>query len=500
MNLDLFAGNSPDTNNAAGGAAYSYSPKDALAQLAVTGMFQDTFYTKAETQLDQLLEAARLCPDNFVAQVAIYARHAGFMKDSPAVLAAYLFGKRSPVITQPVFDKIIDNVKMLSNFVQAVRSGKLGRKSLGTAGKRLINNWLAKQTNDYLWTQSIAKNPSLADVLRLSHPSPKAGGPEREGLFKLLCGKPTPEVLPEVVRQTLAFRENPVGDPPDVPFNMIDSVQMTPAQWRIVAERGGWQFIRMNLNTFARHGLFKDISLTSLITRKLCDEALVRRSRQFPYQILATFLAAKDNSEVPMAVKIAVQEALDISTQNVPVFPGKTVVALDISGSMTSAVGKSVMTCSDVAALFAAALVKRNPTNTQVLVFNDSCVEHALNPLDSVPTLMAGFPRPLGGTDADSVLRHLVSNRVEFNQLIMISDNMSWMEYAGASDVHWREIRRINPGVKQVRLNIEPNATDTLSAQPDVLRVGGFSDAVFKAISCWLEKRDWASTVSAFSG
>jgi hypothetical protein len=45
--------------NEAGGPAYSLAPKQALAQLAATGTFGNTFYTTAETQLDELRQADR---------------------------------------------------------------------------------------------------------------------------------------------------------------------------------------------------------------------------------------------------------------------------------------------------------------------------------------------------------------------------------------------------------------------------------------------------------
>lgn len=42
--------------NEAGGRAYGLSPKHALAQIAATGSFGNTFYGSAETQLADVLE------------------------------------------------------------------------------------------------------------------------------------------------------------------------------------------------------------------------------------------------------------------------------------------------------------------------------------------------------------------------------------------------------------------------------------------------------------
>jgi 60 kDa SS-A/Ro ribonucleoprotein len=47
------------------------------------------------------------------------------------VLCAALSVK-DPQLLRTVFDRVIDDGKMLRNFVQVLRSGVVGRKSLGT--------------------------------------------------------------------------------------------------------------------------------------------------------------------------------------------------------------------------------------------------------------------------------------------------------------------------------------------------------------------------------
>ena len=62
----------PDTRNEAGGPAYAFSPKQALAQYAVTGCLNSTFYASAEMQLAKLLQFAGAVDAEFVAKTAIY--------------------------------------------------------------------------------------------------------------------------------------------------------------------------------------------------------------------------------------------------------------------------------------------------------------------------------------------------------------------------------------------------------------------------------------------
>lgn len=47
-----------DTVNEAGAKAFALTPKHALAQYAVTGCLNGTFYADAETQLQRVLELA----------------------------------------------------------------------------------------------------------------------------------------------------------------------------------------------------------------------------------------------------------------------------------------------------------------------------------------------------------------------------------------------------------------------------------------------------------
>ena len=79
-----------DTLNHEGAPAYAMKPRHALAQLAVTGTMNATFYASAEAQFTEVLDAASKVDAEFIAKTAVYARERGTMKDMPAVLVALL--------------------------------------------------------------------------------------------------------------------------------------------------------------------------------------------------------------------------------------------------------------------------------------------------------------------------------------------------------------------------------------------------------------------------
>ena len=123
--------------------AYAFTPKHALAQYVATGCLNSTFYATAETQLERVIDLCREIEPEFIARTAVYARERGFMKDMPALLCAVLSvevlrGLRDRALLARIFPRVIDNGRMLRNFVQIMRSGVVGRKSLGTAPKRLV--------------------------------------------------------------------------------------------------------------------------------------------------------------------------------------------------------------------------------------------------------------------------------------------------------------------------------------------------------------------------
>lgn len=258
----------PDAINEAGAPAYSLTSEQALAQLAVTGCLNGTFYATAQDQLQAVLELANACEPEFVAKVAVYARRQDCMKDMPALLCAVL-AVRDGELLQKVFGRVIDNGKMLRNFVQIVRSGAVGRKSLGTRPRRLVRQWIAGQSMEQLFHASLGQKPSLRDVIRMVHPKPN--DTQRANFYAYLIGKPFDrEQLPDEARQFEMFK-NEEASLPNINFQFLSALPLTTAEWLVIAQRASWTTLRMNLNTFQRHGVFDCDDTTMLIAARLAD-------------------------------------------------------------------------------------------------------------------------------------------------------------------------------------------------------------------------------------
>jgi 60 kDa SS-A/Ro ribonucleoprotein len=437
----------------------------------------------------------------FVARTAVYTRERGFMKDVPALLVAYL-AKNDVGMMKTVFPRVIDNGKMLRNFVQIVRSGVVGRKSLGTAPKRAAQAWFTSRTPEVIFRNSLGSQPSMADVIKLVRPSPKTGAEKddvREALYGYLIGKPFDgSKLPPIVQTFEAFKKGE-GPVPDVPFEMLTALELTKDHWCSIARQMTWTQTRMNLNTLLRKGVLEDDALVSLLAERLRDAHAVRRARAFPYQLLAAFRAA--GADMPLTLREALQDALELATENVPSVPGKIYVCPDVSGSMQSAItgqrgsATTAVRCVDVAGLVAASLLRRN-ASAEVVAFSDDVVRmtRPLNPRDSVMTnaqYLASLPS--GGTACSAPLRHLNERGATGDLVIYVSDNQSWADFgrkvAGSHTrgtvmaEEWERFRGRNPQAKLVLIDLQPYSSTQVAERDDVLNVGGFSDAVFEIVS-----------------
>ena len=158
------------------------------------------------------------------------------MKDMPALLLAAL-SRRDPALMDRVFDRVVDSPRMLRTFVQIVRSGAAGRKSLGSAPKRCVRRWLDQRTDAALFAASVGNEPSLADVVKMVHPKPSTR--EREALYGYLIGRDVALECPAaLVRQFEAFKAGDRTDVPDVPFQMLTALGLDRREWaQVVAPR-----------------------------------------------------------------------------------------------------------------------------------------------------------------------------------------------------------------------------------------------------------------------
>ena len=522
-----------DAVNEAGGLSYKLGSKHALAQLAVTGTLSPTFYADGEAQLGDVVAAAKECEPGYIAKVAVWSRQRGNMKDMPAVLLAHLASRGADGIAalKSAWSHVVDSGKMLRNFVQVIRSGKLGRKSLGAAPKKLVRSWLAGRSAEKLFDDAVGNAPSIADVIKMAHPRP--ADPARAALYRYLIGKELDaeqgHMLPDVVAGFEAFKAGKGdGDPPAVSFQRLTQLKLSKEQWARIAERGRWHQTRMNLNTYARHSAFKVDGLAEKIAAKLRDPEAVRSAKAFPYQLLATYRAC--STDVPLACREAVQDAMEVALENVPEIAGDVVVCVDVSGSMQSPVtgdrgsATTAVRCVDVASLVASAILRKN-RQARVIPFGTDVCQVELNPRDTVLTNADKLAKINGGgTNCSAPLALLNREKAKADLVLYVSDNESWVDSSVADAIltaggiiapaepptcktcgvihyvsgvplqsrgtqtmiEWEALRVRSQNARLVNVDLQPNTTVQAPSRKDILNLGGWSDACFGVVASFL--------------
>ena len=534
--------------NEAGGRAYKLEPKHALAQVAATGTFGNAFYSTAETQLDEVLKLIDEVDDNqYLAKLALYAREKAFMKDMPAALLVAL-SVRDTELMHRVFDRVVDNGRVLRTVFQMIRSGQFknragkGRVGLSSSVQRAFQRWLNTASVGKLLSASIGNDPSLRDILRMARPTPKdnarramfgwltdksifeggsnggASGSEGGSTMGKTPGKgkkwaPATETdLPVEVQSLIAYRNSEseeaqaliAGGLDNVRWDLLSDAAKGPTVWAALARKMGPQALRMNLNTLLRHDVLATSAMVDYVADRIADESEIRRSKQFPYQYFAAYLNADDN--IPQKIRTALHKAAEIACGNVPELPGPVVIGLDTSGSMSSAVtgnrgrgATSKMRCIDVAALFAAAILRRNPDSV-VIPFDTSAYDAKIDPNDSILSIAERLAKyGGGGTDCSLplVAAHQKHAKRKFAGIVLVSDNESWVGTGrhGSTGVmtaweafvaNQRKLAGKEANPKLVCIDLQPYQTVQACERADIMNIGGFSDSVFNVISAFL--------------
>jgi 60 kDa SS-A/Ro ribonucleoprotein len=145
------------------------------------------------------------------------------------------------------------------------------------------------------------------------------------------------------------------------------------------------------------------------------------------------------------------------------------------------------MCCIDIAALIAAAVLRKNP-QTEVLPFEFGVVNIDLNSRDSVMTNAAKLASIGGGsTNCSAPLAKLNHRKAKGDVVIFVSDYESWVDAAGGRGTEmmreWNVFKQRNPGARLICIDVQPYRTVQAIEREDILNVGGFSDQVFDVVS-----------------
>jgi 60 kDa SS-A/Ro ribonucleoprotein len=222
-------------------------------------------------------------------------------------------------------------------------------------------------------------------------------------------------------------------------WEMLRSDHLGDAQvWRELMKTMPIGALVRNLARLTANGAVKPMSAdVTFVTTRLTDEERVRGSRLHPMQVL---LAAKqyelghgDKGKLKWIPIPQILDALDITFQlafkNVEPTNKRTLLALDVSGSMTHAIAGTTLSAREGAAAMALITARTEP-NVHTIAFSDGAqrlyrswgygnaqVQVGLNP-DAYYFVHRGHRHSVADTNVTAVMPFPIGQRTTLNQLV----------------------------------------------------------------------------------
>lgn len=399
--------------------------------------------------------------------------------DEPGELLAYWISKYGKAIPKPVKRGISDACQRLFH-------------------ERSLIKWDSKE-----------RAYRFADILQLVHAEPS--GPVQSALYKHILNERyrtdaevyIPEALP-ILRANRKLMELPVEQRLNVTHGQLAEAGLTweilagwgqsamdAARWESVIPTMGAMALVRNLRNFDKAGINKAAS--RLVEDKITDPEEIRKSRQLPMRFLSAYRATRDSGTVT-AWGPSLETALNLSLGNVPQLPGRTLVMVDLSGSMGAPIAgsRSDLSRKDGAAIFGAALAKRSET-ADLVGFSNDVWQFQFEKFSSVLPLADTIVKLGGGGTATGDALATAYQPGVHDRVVILTDEQAGYGYGHGQ----RQLSEVLPQVKVpvYTWNLAGFQAAQMESGRNRFTFGGLNDSSFRVISL-IEQgahQDWKS-------
>jgi len=388
------------TTNHSGNTAYAMPDKDKLVTQVLTSFFnEEKFYGDNSDEIIETLKAVIKDDPEFVSNLAVFARREFNMRSISHVLTSYLANAPEG---KPYVKKTVKGVVLRGDDVTEILS-----YYINTFGKPIPNS-LRRGLRDILSSPKFdaytlakykgeGKSFKMRDAICLCRPNPK-DEQQSANFKKLLEG--TLET-PYTWETELSAR----GNTKDVWQELIASGKV------------GYMALLRNM----RNILSADPSNLDEYLKKIADPQAVKNSKQLPFRFLSAFIA---NANAGSKVLDALEDAAEASIENIERIPGKTVIAIDCSGSMSyqTISEKSDVHPKDIAMLLG--LIANKICDDSIVVLFDYRVQQmAVSTRSGI--LQTAYSSHFGGGGTDMYLPfyYLLDKNIKCDRMIILSDN-----------------------------------------------------------------------------
>jgi len=449
--------------NRAGGQAYPESSELEIVSLLLTSFLSDKFYESGSEQLERLKALVAGAKDKrFVAQAAMFARTEFGMRSITHAVAAQI-GKivKGEQWTKDFFTKVVHRADDVTEILSAylAENAKPIPNSMKKGLAKALQSFDEYQLAKY---RSEGKGLKMVDVVNLIHPQPT------EAINKLVKGELKS-------KDTWESKLSEAGK-----AETVEEVEGAKKEaWgELIATRklGYFALLRNLRNIMEQAPEHLDAALAMLV-----DASLIKKSLVMPFRfVTAAKIVREIKSPHTTKVLMAISDALDKSCDNVPKLEGRTMIALDCSGSM----GGDPW---DKGSLFAALLLKSNPDALLKIFSSDAKI---VNIDPRTPTMQMGNILQTafggGGTNFHAIFNN---EMMKFDNIIILSDMQCWMQpernsFYGSNDTgnpkkslaDYKQRTGANPRIYSFDLQ----GYGTLAfPEKNVFALAGFSEKVF---------------------
>lgn len=461
----------PDTKNVSGHAAYTQDKWLRLLTMLNVLKLQPQYYRTERQALTELQTLINSCAQEnlyLTCQCIVYSRCLGegmrtISHAASVFIAPHLSGQEFSKRFYGLWDKknkqggVIfrpdDMSEILAGFVALNGEYKVTtvttESSKGTTVSKTVDVTGVKLTNamkkgfksalESLDSYSLLKyKSSLIDVINLVHPSSKASEQ-----FVLVEGKETYtlDAIMKGLNVSADTWEVNQGEAGQIVAKAVREGKLDKTEAKEVltqAKADNWKELLDNgkLGILAAVRNLRNVLINkpeSATIAKLCtlvsNPTLIREGKVMPYQIdmANEIMISEFSNSDARSLSVALAKGYQEAVPNLKaMLPGRNVIFLDQSGSMTTAIrlanGRSTTSCAQKAALLAATIAKA--TNADIIVFGSSAKYVHYNPNTDVFDLAKQLcSAHMGGTNLSTAWTLAQQSGNRYDRVFILSDN-----------------------------------------------------------------------------
>lgn len=360
---------------------------------------EDKFYGDNTSEMLKL--ASELIAGNcgkFVANLANYARNEMNLRSVLHALCALLAkSEKGKQCVKDVCDKIIlradDITEVLACYVS--QFGKPIPKSLKKGLANAMNKFDEYQFAKY---NRKGKDFSFLDVLRLIHA--KAKDEKQNAIFQKI-----------------------INDNLETPYTWETELSQkgnTKEVWEELIESGRLPYFALlrNLNNILKN----QVSNIKKVVELLTDEKSILNSKVLPFRYYSAYKTLTNTPHLTSRIVDALEDCLKISLSNVEKLKGKTLIAIDVSGSMSSNISKnSIITCCDIARIMGA-MANYICEDSIVTAFSDDLQVLNFSTKNGSIANANNIKFRCAGTEIQLPIEYLIKNKISVDRIIIVSD------------------------------------------------------------------------------